>query len=402
MTWKRFHYCWVVVLACFLCCFSYGIFYTFGVFFKHLQVEFGWSRGLTSTIHSLHWFFFPISSLIIGWLTDKYGPRLPLLGGATLLGLGTVLLSRVQTPLQFYLFYALASLGSGIVWSLPSSTVQRWFIKGRGLALGIVSSGVGVGYVLSPLASVLISKFSWRTTYLILGSGIWLLLIFAALIIAGSPEEKGVKPYGTDDEDSPIADSHIEGWEVREAAKNLSFWQICAMHVCHLFALMIIAVHLVNFATDAGISEVNAATAWFMIGLFSIPGRIAGGYLGEKIGYRRAFILCGTVNSLALLWLLVVKDPWMLFLFVIFYGFFYGGQTPLFPGLLGRFFGLKPLSTLVGLQLFTGILSGTTGPLFAGLIFDMSESYNMAFITASCFWALTALIASFVRRPARL
>ena len=79
----RFHYGWVIVLVCFFCCFSYGLFYSFGVFFRHLQQEFGWSRALTSTVHSLHMVFFPVSALIIGWLTDKYGPRLPLIGGAT-------------------------------------------------------------------------------------------------------------------------------------------------------------------------------------------------------------------------------------------------------------------------------------------------------------------------------
>ncbi len=397
MIGRKFHYGWAIVLACFLCCFSYGIFYTFGVFFKHLQMEFGWSRGLTSTIHSLHWFFFPISSLIIGWLTDRWGPKLPLIGGATLLSIGTILLSRVQSPAQFYAFYGLASMGSGIIWSLPAATVQRWFVKKRGLALGIVASGVGVGYGLSPLSSLLISSFGWRTTYLILGSGIWLVLAFATWIIVGNPHEKGLKPYGM--EHNLTAYTGLEGWEVTRAVRGLCFWQICAMHVCHLFALMIVAVHLINFATDTGITEVQAATAWFLVGLSSIPGRIVGGHIGERIGYRKGFIICGTANALALLWLVGVKSPWMLFLFVIFYGFFYGGQTPMLPGLLADFFGLKPLSTLVGIQLFTGVISGTTGPLFAGFIFDRFGDYRIAFITASCFWAFTALLALPLKEP---
>ena len=97
MTQEKPHYGWVIVLSCFFCCFSYGIFYSFGIFFKHLQLEFGWNRALTSTVHSVHWIFFPLSSLILGWLADRYGPKKPLIGGATLVGLGTVLLSSVQT-----------------------------------------------------------------------------------------------------------------------------------------------------------------------------------------------------------------------------------------------------------------------------------------------------------------
>ncbi|MFH1626346.1 MAG: MFS transporter [Pseudomonadota bacterium] len=396
---KRFHYAWAIVLACFLCCFSYGVFYSFGVFFKHLQAEFGWSRGLTSTIHSLHWIFFPISSLIVGWLSDKYGPKLPLIGGATLLSLGTVLLSRVQSPSQFYIFYALASLGSGVIWSLPTATVQRWFVKRRGLALGIVASGVGVSYTVSPLSSFLISGFGWRTAYLILGSGTWLILAFASWVIAASPEKKGLKPYGSEGETSLPTNSSPEGWEAKEAVRTFTLWQICAMYVCHLFAVTVIVVHLVNFATDLGIIEVHAATAWFTVGLFSIPGRVFGGYMGERIGYRRGFALCCLANTLLLLLLPGVNSLWMLFLFVPFYGLFYGGQTPMLPGLFADYFGLKPLSTLVGLQLFTGMLGGATGPLFAGFIFDTFQNYSIAFIAASFFWALSALLAIFLKKP---
>lgn len=398
MARERFYYGWLIVLSCFLCCFSYGIFYTFGVFFKHLQMEFGWSRGLTSTIHSIHWIFFPISSLIIGWLTDKYGPKPPLIGGATLLGLGTVLLSRVENPVQFFIFYALASMGSGIIWALPAATVQRWFVKRRGLALGIMASGVGVGYAISPLSSLLISNLGWRAAYLILGLGIWVVLAFAAWIIVGSPQEKGLKPYGADDE-SLSEDSIPEDWKAGEVLKRVSFLQICSLHIFQLFAVMIVAVHLINFATDMGIAEVQAATAWFIVGLSSIPGRIVCGHIAERISYRKGFILCCIANSFALLWLLGVKSPSMLFVFVIFYGFFYGGQALMLPGLLAHFFGLKPLSTLIGLLMLTGIFSGTTAPLFAGFIFDKFKNYNIAFITASCIWALTALIAILLKKP---
>ena len=120
------------------------------------------------------------------------------------------------------------------------------------------------------------------------------------------------------------------------------------------------------------------------------------------MGYRRGFILCCLVNTFLLLWLLGVKNLWMLFLFVPFYGLFYGGQTPMLPGLFAEYYGLKPLSTLVGVQLLAGILGGTTGHLFAGFIFDRFQNYTMAFIAASCFWALGALFAIVLKRPRKL
>jgi len=396
---RKFHYGWVVVLACFFCCFSYGIFYSFGVFFKHLQLEFGWSRGLTSTIHSLHWIFYPISGLIIGWVTDKYGPKVSLIGGASLIGLGTVMLGFVESPIQFYIFYGLASMGSGITWALPMGTVQHWFVKRRGLALGITISGVGFSYSLSPLSSLLISHFGWRSAYLAMGSGMWLILIICSLVISRDPREKGLEPYGAETEADITPESHLEGWKPGEAVKTISFWKLCSMFVCHAFAVMIIAVHLVNFATDLGIDEIHAATSWFAIGCFSILGRILGGSLGEKIGYRRGYLIFGMANAILLLWLLGVKNLWMLMLFVPFYGFCYGGQTPMIPALMGQFYGLKPLSTLLGIQFSFTIIGGTTAPWFAGFLFDKFNNYHAAFVTASCFWALTALIAYILKKP---
>ena len=193
--------------------------------------------------------------------------------------------------------------------------------------------------------------------------------------------------------------SNKAGWEARDAVKTAGFWKLCGMFVCHVFAVMIVAVHLVNFATDIGIDEVHAATSWFSIGCFSIIGRILGGYLGEKMGYQKAFILFGATNAVVVLWLLAVKNLWMITLFVPFYGFCYGGQTPIIPALMGRFYGLKPLSTLLGIQFFMAIFGGVTAPWFAGFLFDQFKNYHGAFFTASGFWALTALLASVLEAP---
>lgn len=171
------------------------------------------------------------------------------------------------------------------------------------------------------------------------------------------------------------------------------------MWVCHVFAVMIVAVHLVNYATDGGISEVHGAMSWFMLGCFSIPGRIFGAYIGEKIGYRKGYSLFGLFNAVAVIWLLGAKNLWMLMLFAPIYGFCYGGQTPIIAALLGSYFGIKPLSTLLGLQMFSGMIGGTLGPWLAGFLFDKTNSYHVAFITASVFWGLSALLSQILSKP---
>ena len=321
--------------------------------------------------------------------------------GAFFIGLGISLLSQVQNITQFYIFYSIASLGSGIIWSLPTAIVQRWFVKLRGLSLGIVASGVGMGYALSPLSSILISDWGWRTSYIILGIGVCLILLIAYFLIESSPQQKGLTPYGNSeaDEDLKIDNPNDIGWRTKAVLKNKHFWQICGIHITHLFAVMTVAVHFIMFATDKGISEVNAATAWFIVGLSSIPGRIAGGFIGEKIGYKNGFIICGLMNTMMLIWFLNVENLWMLYLFAPIYGFFYGAQTPMLPAILGQYYGLKPLGTLIGTMMLTGIIGGTMGPYFSGLIYDKLGSYIIAFGSASAFWALCGFLAFILKKP---
>lgn len=118
----------------------------------------------------------------MGWLCDKYGLRVPMILGAILLGAGFCLLSKVNSLSQFYLFYAIASLGAGIVFAPPTATAQKWFVKRTGLALGIVVAGVGLGtLVYAPLAEHLISSYGWRTAYIQIGTGTAILILPASL-----------------------------------------------------------------------------------------------------------------------------------------------------------------------------------------------------------------------------
>ena len=139
----NFFYGWVIVAACFVAATSYGLFYTFGVFFKSLQDEFGWGRALTGSVHSVHLVIYALSTYFFGRLTDRIGPRRALSLGAFFIGIGLSLCSMITSIWQLYFFYIIASLGSGVTVSLPNATVQKWFIRKRGLALGLVTAGVG-------------------------------------------------------------------------------------------------------------------------------------------------------------------------------------------------------------------------------------------------------------------
>lgn len=402
----RFFYGWIVVASCFISSFSYGLFYTLGVFFTTLQAEFGWSSALTSSIHSLHLIVFIPSTFFMGWLSDKYGPRLPIILGAIFFGIGFSLLSQVSSLSQFYLFYAIASLGAGIVFSVPTATVQRWFVKRSGLALGIVVAGIGVATLIySPLAEHLISSYGWRTAYIQIGAGTAVLLLLASLG-ATTPERKGLQPYGTESlaQQEVVRDTDSEvSWRVNDALRNKTFWLICALYFCTLVPIHMIAIHLVPFSESIGIEKATAAWAWGSVGGISILGRIITPTSVEgTIGWRKGLIVITVILAASFIWISRTASLWMLFVFVVIYGFLYGGKVPLIPALIRSYFGTKSLGQLIGIAHAVSLVGGAIGPLLAGYIVDATGSYTIAFLIGAGIWVLAAFLAWLSKPPKRI
>lgn len=406
----RFYYGWVVLGCCFLATFSYGIFCTIGVFFKPLQAEFGWSATLISSIQSLHIAIGIVSGLLIGWSTDKFGPKLILACAGALIGIGISLCSQASELWQFYLFYGIASLGQAALWTLPMSIVQRWFIKEKGLTLGIVAAGIGAGLVVyTPIANSLILTLGWRFAYIFMGIGTWVLLMVAARLMAQSPEKKGLRPLGIEEPgvgffDSRVNRHHTElwragEWSVREALRTRSFWLLTGIQLFAGIPIAMIGVHVVPFAMNVGINETSAAGALAVIGGSSIAGRIGMGTVAQKAGFKRILIICTGACAVMFLWLPRVQSLWMVYFFAIIYGFFYGGQVPQVPGLIGYFFPGESLITIFGM---IGAISSTgsmLGPLVGGLVWDGTGSYGMAFIIGASFWVLVILLTLLLKPP---
>jgi len=400
-----FFYGWVVVACCFICCFSYGLFYSMGVFFTTLQKEFGWSSALTSSIHSLHLIVFALSSFFMGWLSDKCGPRLPILLGAIFFGVGFSLLGRINNLLQFYLVYVFASLGAGIVWSLPTATVNKWFVERPGLALGIVVAGVGVAtFVYSPLARYLIDNYGWRIAYTQMGTGTAMLLLLASLG-ACTPEKKGIKHYVVGSLlQREVVQRKIreESWSLGEALTNKTLWIFCALSFCTILPIQMIAVHLVPFAESIGIEKATAAWAWGAVGGISILGRIiTPTFLEKSIGWRRGLVGVCAILATSFFWISLATNLWMFSLFVVIYGFFYGGKVTLIPALMGSYFGTESIGQLIGFVYATPLIGGALGPLLAGYIVDITGNYIMAFLLGAVFWVVAAFLSWLIRPPKR-
>ncbi|MGQ9545596.1 MAG: MFS transporter [Dehalococcoidia bacterium] len=407
---SRFYYGWVVLGGCFLATFSYGIFCTLGVFFKPLQAEFSWSATQISSVQSLHIAVGIISSLLVGWATDRFGPRLILACAAMLIGIGIGLCSQVTELWHFYLFYGLASLGQAALWILPMAIVQRWFIKQRGLTLGIAASGIGAGIVAyAPLANSLTLALGWRSAYIFLSIGTSVLLMIAAVLIAQSPQHIGLRPPSIEETGIEFSGNQANRyqpelwragkWSLREALRTGPFWLLTAYQLCVTLSVQMAIVHVVPFAITIGINETAAANALALVGGLSIAGRVAMGIAAQKAGFQRVLIICTGACAAMFLWLPTVQSQWMIYLFAIIFGFFYGGQVPQIPGLIGYFFPGESLTTIFGISGAVSSIGSMLGPLVGGFLWDKTSNYGTAFIIGGSFWLLAVLLALLLKTP---
>lgn len=394
-------YGWLIVGACFCLTITLGeTFWTFGVFFKPLQQEFGWSRALVSSIFSSFLVGYAVSVITSGRLVDRYNPKPVLLVSALLIISGLCLCNVAATINHFRLFLFIVGLGSGATWSVPNATVQRWFYgrKNAGLALGIVISGVGVGaLVFAPLINYLILSYGWRSTFLILGILFGGVVVAATLVLRPSPPDTMTVPKEPEGKGLPAGEGPPA--EKRWYA-SWAFAAFLFVVIVGVFTFQIISTHLVPHATDAGISPSAAAAAVGLMGGFSIPGRVLSGLFSARLGWHRLLSLSyfGMGASMVCLWLL--SDIWMLHVFAFSYGVFHGVRISAMIGVLPEIFGIRSLGELIGISSAAGQLISSLAPYAAGALFDATGSYNLAFLSIVILSVIAGVVAGFLKQIA--
>ena len=379
-----FFYGYLILATCF-CIQGIGVgtYVTFGVFFKPLLAEFGWSRATLSSAHSLTFLIAGMLGILVGRLNDRLGPRILMTVTGFIYGFGFILMSRVNALWQLYVFYSLiVGVGLSSIDVIALSTTARWFVRRRGMVTGMVKVGTGAGQLIMPIvASLLIAGFGWRLSYIIIGVLAMLLLILVAQLLRRDPARMGLLPDAATQTEAPGPGPVETGASFREAVRSRQFWTICFAFLAATFCLMIVMLHIVPQATDIGISVTAAASILSIIGGVSMAGRFLTGNAIDRIGNRRSIIICFILLITALLWLQMSKALWMYYLFALIYGFAHGGTFTVISPLMAEYFGLRSHGLLFGIAVFAGTVGGFFGPIFAGLIFDVTASYRSAFWT---------------------
>jgi MFS family permease len=347
-----------------------GMLFSYGIFLKVFETEFGWSRTLLSGCQTLAFFMMGLLAMLAGRLNDRFGPRRVLLVTGISYGLGWMLMSRIGAPWQLYLIFAtLLGLGLGSHDVVTLSTIGRWFAARRGIMSGVVKTGTAFGQItVPPLAALLIAGLGWRAALVALGAGAGLLLIVAALAMRTPPEPARANPAAPPD-----------GVDFATARRSRAFWTLGAIQFLFMPALFTVPLHVAVHGMDMGMSAARAATLLSVIGGSSIAGRLAVGTLIDRIGGRNGYVLCFAALICGLVALLTGQAQIALFAAVAVYGFGHGGFFTVVSPTVAEFFGLRAHGAIFGTVLFFGTVGGALGPILAGLAFDLTGSYTIAF-----------------------
>jgi len=386
-----YYYGYVIAGACFgIQAIGVGTYVSYGVFFNSLASEFGWSRAAISGASSIAFFLMGLFGIFVGRLNDKIGPRNIMAVTGFLFGLGHLLMSRLGAVWQLYLFYGIIiGIGLSSVDVIALSTTARWFIRKRGIMTGIVKIGTGAGQFIMPLvACMLITSYGWRTSYIIIGAGVLVLLVAIAQLLRRDPSQISPLPDCENDVSGGKPGLADEGLSLGETVLTRQFWTICAVNLTIVFCFMTIIVHIVPHAQDIRISATRAATVLSTIGGVSMAGRFITGIAIDRIGSKKAMILCFILLIAGLLWLQMAKELWMLYVFAVIYGIAHGGYFTTMSPIVAEFFGLNAHGVLFGIVAFSGTIGGAIGPILAGYIFDVTAGYGLAF------WLCTLMSAS--------
>jgi sugar phosphate permease len=395
-------------------------FYSYGVsaFFKPIADELHFSRTVTSAAAGIGRLEGGLEAPLSGWLVDKFGPKWVIFGGVSLVAIGLLLMNLVHSAWTYYLVWGV-SIGTGINLSMTipiDKTLTNWFVKKRGLAVGIKFACLGIGgAAVVPLVSWLIANYGWRTT-----STIWGILVFASLLLVvffirqkrpehygllpdGAKIEKNISPAGIVNQGLEYASQMQEiEFTLRQALKTSAFWLYLIAYACQFLGQVALYVHLIPFLTDRGISPVAAG---FLMGLMlfcTIPSRLITGIIADRIqkGYLSFFMaLAFLFQALGIAAFLIKPGMPAIYVFLILYGFGTGAAPVLGVLMRGRFFGRKAYGSISGLSSFILGPVGIVAPIYAGWIYDTTHSYVTAFILFAALAAVATALICFVRPP---
>src|SRR6266700_2104860 len=412
-----FFYGWVIVAVTFVTmAIGVNARTAFSLFFPPIISEFGWERGVTAGAFSFGFVVSGAVSPLIGRLMDRSGPRAVMELGVALMGGGLLLAPLTSQPWHLYLTIGVM-VGAGSVclgYSGQSQVLPHWFVRSRGLAMGLAFAGVGIGSVtLLPWVQHMIEATGWRTACTAMGILVLAVLAPINLLLRKRPEDIGLEPDGDAGQSassakpiSNIVDPAWAGtdWTLKRALGTARFWWISLGYFCGLYIWYAVQVHQTKYLLDIGFSPSVAVWALGAVSLLGIPGQILLGHVSDRVGREwiwAASCMGFAVCFAALIALKYVPTLLLVYIMVLAQGALGYGLTSIMGAVVLEIFQGKHYGSIFGSIMLAALAGGAAGPWATGLLYDLTGNYGAAFAIGIAMSILSA-VAIWLASPGKV
>ncbi|MFC1847575.1 MFS transporter [Chloroflexota bacterium] len=413
---------WWTVLAAGTLSFWVGGYHFYGIsaLFKPIASELGFSRAATSVATGIGRLEGGLEGPVGGWITDRFGPRWIVFVGIFLVGLSLILMNYIDSLWGFYIVWGVV-LGTGhnISTTVPcDKAITEWFVKKRGIALGIKWTLTGLGGVLVlPLIAWLIATQGWRITCVIGGMVMWFvgLPLVWFFVRRHRPEYYGLLPDGASvEEETPNTGQMIDRgvkyaaevqemeFTLRQTMRTPAYWLLLVAFSCYGLVGPSLTIHMIPLLTDMGINPVRAAGMLAMMVLITLPLRIIGGFLADRVKKQHLRFLLGggyLLQSLGITIFVLNQTIPMIYAFFILYGIGMGMAYGITHPLMPRYFGRKAFGSIRGFQNLLMTPVAVIAPIYVGWVYDTTSSYITAFALMAGLMAFAAFILPLAPPP---
>jgi OFA family oxalate/formate antiporter-like MFS transporter len=389
---------WLIALSAVCIHLSIGAAYAYSVYTIPLVESQAWSVSSVTIAFTVMMTLGGASAAVFGRFVEKSGPRKSAIIAALLFGLGQAgsgFAVAIDSLTLFILTYGLLSgIGLGIGYIAPVSTLVKWFPDRRGLATGMAVLGFGTGALITaPVAASLMETLGISTTFYILGTSYFVLMLLGALYIA--PPPKGWLPAGmqqSKDSGKEKVVNDLSSLTAKEAVKTKHFWMLWTIMIINTSAgIMMISVASPMAQTIGGLSAAAAAVMVGLMGIFNGAGRIGWAAASDYLSRPVVFIIFFIIQLIAFLTLPNISSAFLFQALIFLVVSCYGGGFSNLPAFIADLFGTKELGAIHGYLLTTWSLGGLIGPTLVSQIYSRTGSYIPVFYVFT-FLIIVALV----------
>lgn len=384
----------------------YGTSGSFGIFLKPLEATFDSTRVAASSAMSVFMGIAGIIGIFAGRLADKYSSRVIIGIGAVLGGLAYLLLSQANSLWQLQLYFGImAGASVGMCFAPVIAIVSRLFTENRVLMVGLTTIGISIGQmVLPPVVALFMENHGWQSSYLLLAIIVWVTALPAIVWLRKKTKPDNAISPNQQSQRSPIRNdvepsNQTRTWSISEVMKTVPFWMFFIINFMIAAGFYIMLVHIVAFTTDIGIHSTKAALILTTLNAGSIAAQLVIWILARRFGSRFTIIALLAIQMIAFYLLMGANSLATLIILGAVYGFGFGGCNTVRLSMVSEIFSPHSAGTIIGLMGIAWAAGGICGPVLAGYIFDISHSYDIAFLIGGLMLMLGMIAGFFLKAP---